>query len=143
MNLSTAFPSAFLKASDLQGRPCTVTIEQVTMEEIGQGRDKERKLLISFVGKTKKLVCNKTNAGTIGRLYGEETDGWIGAKITLVEREVEFQGDMVWSIRVSLQKPSAAPANPAPFKAHRPAPIPAQHEPESADESEASDDIPF
>lgn len=111
MKISEAFPSNFLKADDLRGQPVIVTIDSAAVEEIGQGRDKERKLIIGFRGKEKKLICNKTNAGTIGKLYGDETEAWLGQKITLVPREVEYGGEMVWAIRVSLQKPGgAAPA---------------------------------
>lgn len=116
MNINEAFPSDYLKADDLKGANVTVTIEDVGIEEIGQGQQKERKLILSFAGKKKRLVCNKTNANTIGKLYGTETDAWIGKAITLSPREVEFQGDMVWAIRVSLQKPvtAGAPAPKAP-----------------------------
>ena len=105
MKVGDAFPSNFLKASDLEGKDVTVTIEEVTLETIDKD-EKESKLLIAFKGKTKKLVCNKTNAKVIEKLYGDDTDGWIGKKITLTPREVEFQGDTVWAIRVSLKKPA-------------------------------------
>jgi len=114
MKLNEAFPSNFLKAADLNGQSVTVTIETVTLEELGQGRDKEQKLCISFRGKEKKLICNKTNAGTISKMYGDDTDAWIGQRITIAPREVEFQGDMVWAIRVSLAKPAAVTVAPAP-----------------------------
>jgi len=143
MKLSDAFQSNFLKASDLAGKTVTVTIESVDMEELGKGRDKEAKLIIGFVGKAKKLVCNKTNAGTIAKLYGDETDNWLGKPITIAAREVEFQGDMVWAIRVSLQKPGT-------FKqAAAPAPAPAQLPPSQLTEppdgfgEPASDEPPF
>jgi hypothetical protein len=115
MNINDAFPSDYLKADDLKGANVTVTISEVGIEEIGQGQQKEQKLILSFTGKKKRLVCNKTNANTIGKLYGTETDVWIGKSITLAPREVEFQGDMVWAIRVSLQKPLSGPAK-APTK---------------------------
>ncbi len=51
------------------------------------------------------MVCNKTNANTITKLYGDDTDAWIGKPITLCAREVEFQGEMVLAIRVSLKAP--------------------------------------
>lgn len=108
MNVNDAFPSDFLKADDLKGKTITVTIAKVTIEEIGQGNQKERKLVLAFVGKDKRLVLNKTNAGTISKLYGGETDDWLMKSITLQPREVEYQGDMVWAIRVSLQKPGAS-----------------------------------
>lgn len=107
MNISTAYPSNYLKADDLNGKSVTVVIQKVELEEIGQGRDKERKPVLYFRGKDKGVVLNKTNANTITKLYGGETDEWVGKAITLVPREVEFQGEMVLSIRVSLQKPGA------------------------------------
>ena len=114
MKMTDAFPSSFLKADDLGGKQVEVTIESVTMEELGQGADKQQKLIIAFRGKDKKLVCNKTNANTIAGLYGDDTDAWVGQKIAIMPREVEFQGKSVWAIRVSLQKPAAAKAKPAP-----------------------------
>lgn len=120
MKISEAFPSNFLKCDDLNGKAVTLTIESAEMEEIGQGREKENKLIIAFRKTEKKLVCNKTNATTIGKLYGDDTDGWIGQRITLVPKEVEFQGELMWAIRVSLQKPAAtataAPVQPAPVE---------------------------
>jgi len=117
MKLSEAYPSSFLKADDLQGRDVIATISSVELESIGQGADKEQKLVIGFRGKEKKLVCNKTNAGTIGQLYGDETDDWIGKQVILTARDVEYQGKTTLAIRVSLKKPAtaaAAPAKPAP-----------------------------
>ena len=117
MKLSEAYPSSFLKADDLQGRDVIATISSVELESIGQGADKEQKLVIGFKGKEKKLVCNKTNAGTIGQLYGDETDDWIGKQVILTARDVEYQGKTTLAIRVSLKKPAtaaAAPTKPAP-----------------------------
>jgi hypothetical protein len=132
MKTSQAFPSDYLKASDLKGKSVNVTIESVEMVDMGQGRDKESKLLIWFVGKQKGLVCNKTNAGTIEKLTGsDETNNWVGKQITLCAREVEFQGDMVWAIRVSLK----APGNPAPAVS---APAP-----EPPDDEVGSQEVPF
>ena len=132
MKTSQAFPSDYLKASDLNGKSVNVTIESVEMVDMGQGRDKESKLLIRFVGKQKGLVCNKTNAGTIEKLTGsDETDNWVGKQITLCAREVEFQGDMVWAIRVSLKAPGAATQAPAPAA------------PEPADGEDGGSEVPF
>ena len=108
MKLNEAFPSNYVTAADLGGKDVTLTIEDVTMQELGQGHDKENKLCIAFVGKQKAMVCNRTNANTIAKLYGDDTDNWLGQKITIGPREVEFKGEMVWAIRVSLLKPAAA-----------------------------------
>lgn len=139
MKLSQAFPSNFLKADDLQGKSFTVTIADVALEELGQGAQKDTKLVLTFQGKTKKMILNKTNAGAVSKLYGDETDNWIGQQITLSPREVEFQGQPVLAIRVSILKPqAAAPAAP---KA-KPAPVkrqPVEEQPELPDEPPADD----
>ena len=118
MKIGQAYPSNFLKADDLQGKDVVVTIEGCELESIGQGHDKQDKLILHFVGKQKAMVLNKTNAKTIAKLYGDETDDWVGKRITLSPREVEFQGDMVLAIRVSLRAPgSVASAAPVPVAA--------------------------
>jgi len=98
-----------------------VTISEVTQEILGQGKDAQQKLVASFVGKKKAMVLNKTNAKTIAKLYGDETDGWTSKRITIGAREVEFQGDMILALRVSLKAPAAAGA-PAKAAA-KPAPV--------------------
>lgn len=111
MKLNEAFPSNFLKADDLQGKNITVEISEVTFEEIGQGRDKESKIIVAFKGKDKKLICNKTNANTIAKLTGsDDTDDWVGHRIILTAREVDYQGTPMLAIRVSLTKPASAQA---------------------------------
>jgi len=136
MKLSEAYPSKFLKADDLVGRTVNVIISAVALEDVGKPGESNRKLVISFSGKEKKLVCNKTNAAVIGKLYGQDTDTWIGKPITLLAREVEFQGDTVWAVRVSLQAPTLAGGNQAaPTPAPKPAPAPATQAPD--------EDVPF
>jgi hypothetical protein len=115
MKLNDAYPSRFLTAEDLNGKDIAVTIASVELEDIGQGHDKSKKLVISMTGKKKAFVVNKTNAGTIAKVLGtDETEEWVDRQIIIGPREVEFQGNMVWSIRVSLKKPATAAAKPAP-----------------------------
>src|SRR6476659_477300 len=106
MKISDVFPSKYLKAEDLEGASVTVTIEEVKREEVGP--KKESKPVISFAETLKRLVLNKTNAATIAKLYGEETDEWLGKRIILYPKDTEFQGEMVLAVRVSLQKPTGA-----------------------------------
>lgn len=135
MKLSEAFPSNYLKAEDLNGRDVHVWIQSVEMQEIGQGREKQNKPVLTFKGKQKQFVCNITNAKTIAKLYGDDTDDWIGKPITLCSREVEFQGDMVLAIRVSLKAPPTGQQTPA--KATPVAPPPA------APDDQDGQDVPF
>lgn len=96
MEISTVFGGDALKAADLQGTEPTVTIEGVTMKDFDDGN----KLIISFVGKSKSLVCNKTNANRIAHAHGTNTDNWVGKQIVLYTDLVDFQGRTVEAIRV-------------------------------------------
>jgi len=55
------------------------------------------------------MVLNKTNARDIAKLlHSEETDDWVGKRITLCPREVECKGTMV--ARVESAGPKAGSA---------------------------------
>lgn len=107
MELSTVFNSDTLKAADLQGREHTVVIATVELKEFNDGN----KLVLSFQGAKKTMVCNKTNANRIAYMHGTNTDGWIGKEITLYPDLVDFQGKTVEAIRV--RPPVARAAQPA------------------------------
>jgi hypothetical protein len=100
MNINDAFPSKYLKASDLPDEGSQAfTIERIEIEEIG--RDKDRKPVIYFEEGHKGLVCNKTNARTIAKVLGsEDFEDWTGKSISLFRAEVDFQGEMIEAIRV-------------------------------------------
>lgn len=103
MTIDDAFPSKYLKASDLpEHGTMAVKIEKVTIEEIG--RKKDRKPVIHFDDCDKAMPLNKTNANTIAKVAGSrEFEDWIGKTILLHRAEVEFSGEMVEAIRVSLK----------------------------------------
>lgn len=66
------------------GRDITVTIEGVKGGELtAVGGKKNKKPIISFVGKEKKFVCNVTNAKTIAAMYGNFVEEWKGKRIAL------------------------------------------------------------
>lgn len=109
MKTSEAFPSDYLKAADLNGQSVTVTIASAELIEFGKDKDKETKLLLKFVGKKRGLICNKTNCKTIEKVLGsDDTDDWVGKRIILEAREVEFGTEVVMAIRVSLKSPQQA-----------------------------------
>ena len=114
MNFDEMFPSRFLKASDLNG-PTRLKIEAIRREEIGD----ESKYVVTFVGHEKALVLNKTNAKTIAKMYGRDTDNWIGRWITLIATQVDFRGEMVDAVRVKFEPPkprlAPKPASPPPM----------------------------
>lgn len=97
MNINTAFPSKYLKSTDLQGRRATVEINSVEMQTIG----KDEKLVLYFKDKSKGLVLNKTNAITISEIVGsEDTDNWPGVMVVIYPTKTDFQGKRVDTIRV-------------------------------------------
>jgi hypothetical protein len=114
MKLNEAFPSPYLKAEDLNGKTVTVVIASAGIERLGQGKDAQDKLVISFSGKAKKMVCNKTNANMIAYLHGDDTDHWIGKAITIESRPVEFQGNIKPALRVVGKAPQVAAPTPPP-----------------------------
>jgi hypothetical protein len=100
MKISEIFQSKYLKAGDLPEEGSqSVTIEKIGLEEIG--KDKETKIVLYFEELSQSMICNKTNARTIARLFAsEDLDDWVGKTIRLYRTEVDFQGDMVDAIRV-------------------------------------------
>ena len=114
MNINDAFPSKYLKASDLKGQAVLVVIARVDEEEIGD--DKTMKMVAYFHGKERGIVLNKTNAQMIASKHGPETDGWAGAEIELYPDKTSFQGQLVDCLRVRIPVPPATSSDEeAPF----------------------------
>lgn len=103
MNINSAFPSKFLKESDLDEQGELVTIKGVKIEKVGS--DNDQKPVVYFSEKDKGLVLNKTNSKKIMSIAGSaETDGWKGVKIVIFPTETEFAGETVGCIRVRAPK---------------------------------------
>ena len=103
MKIDEMFPSRFLKSSDLSGRDLTATINEIAEEMF-----REDKKFVLVFQECKPLILNKTNARTISLLYGEDTENWLGKKITLFTTEVSFRGETTVGIRVRTQEPPDA-----------------------------------
>lgn len=149
MRIGQAFPSKYLKASDLpEGQFIGVTIDRVQVENVaGNGQAEEDKPVLYFVGKEKGLVLNRTNSQAIADVFGDETDDWTGKRILIYATETLFQGTMKPCIRVKVQKGKPAPAPSAAPKPAAPKPTPAQAEYAGEEPATAAaaqtDDIPF
>jgi len=138
MDLNALYPSNYLKASDLQGREVTVTIDRVVVEKLGQ----DDKPIMYFQGKQKGVVLNKTNATNIGSVYGSETTAWTGKKVTLFPAWVDFQGKSVQAIRI---RPAFDQQAQAPQPVPQQQPTQPQYPPQSQTGNGGlpSDQIPF
>ena len=122
MRISEAFPSNYLKASDLGHREWKLTMSRVEMENLGS----EMKPVLYFHGAEKGLVLNKTNSEMIVLMYGDETNAWSGQELVVKPDKTSFQGKIVDCIRVVWHGgrpngPIPAAATQAPFT---PPPLP-------------------
>jgi len=112
INIDTYYQSTTnaLKASDLpagkQARVTIMDIEEVLFK--GDDGKEQKKIRLSFVGKEKGLILNKTNAMTIGHVYGPDTDSWKGKEIFLFSTKVTFGDGMVDAIRINMPLQEAA-----------------------------------
>lgn len=131
-NINDAFPSNYLKASDLKGRAIVVIMDRVEFEPVGQ--KKEMKPVLYFQGKEKGIVLNKTNANKIQSIADSPvTEDWKGRAIIIYPTETSFQGEMVDCIRVKAAPPGT----------RRPAPAAPLPEPEPEFQPLDDSDIPF
>lgn len=103
-------PKDTLFAFDLDGKDVTLEIASVVAGElIGEQGRKSKKPMISFVGTTKKLAANTTNCRAIVALYGSnETNDWIGKRITLFATTCDFGGKTVDCLRIRPTIPKPA-----------------------------------
>src|SRR5678816_1953418 len=91
---------------DEHGGEVALQIESVAADElVGEKGRKSRKPHVKFVGVPKRLALNKTNGKTIKRLYGKETNDWVGKWVTLYSTTTEFDGEQRDCIRIRPQRP--------------------------------------
>jgi hypothetical protein len=107
MRKSDLFPSKYLKADDLKGKPITLKIKEVTQEIIQNGGESKKKPVVHFVGTAKQLILNATNYDSIALLHGDETDEWVGRSIQVYPDVTDMQGKTVPCVRINRAKPPA------------------------------------
>jgi hypothetical protein len=107
-----AFPSKYLKADDLKGRPVTVEIKDAPQETLtGFDGTKQQKTVLYFTGTSKKLVLNRTNWNAVADVTGEEdSDRWAGHRIELFPSTTEMNGRTLPCIRI--RTPAVRAAQP-------------------------------
>ena len=132
MKSTDVFPSEYLRAADLKGRDVTVTMDSMETKDIGS----DHKPVLYFKNAEKGLVMNKTNWNMIAEIYGDESDDWMGKKITLYPTRVDFQGKRVDAIRVKAvgSNGNVAPGRHQPHDDPPPPPVPTH---------DLDDEIPF
>jgi hypothetical protein len=105
MKMNDLFPSKYLRAADLAGKPRVVTIEKVTHEDFKDDGVAVKKTVIHFRKNgtaTAPVVVNKTNWKMLVAITGsDDDDNWAGHRIELRSEKVNSPGGrIVDSIRV-------------------------------------------
>jgi hypothetical protein len=132
--------SRYFKAADMPTEK-KLRIKDVTDEHIGEGKDKERKLVVWFTNDARGLVLNRTNNRTIRGAFGDACDGWKGKIIVVFPTQDEFRGRMVPVLRVRIPPPKEANGQTA-VKPTPPA-APPDELAEMLDDDELNDAVPF
>ncbi len=101
----------WLKAEDLSNNAVKVKIDKIGIEKFDTGN----KFVLSFVGKEKQLVLNKTNAKVIANSYGDDEGAWQGQEIIMYPTVTEYQGSTVPCIRVRIDQPVVDEGDEPPF----------------------------
>ena len=117
--------SRFFKAEDLSAEK-KFRIKAVTEEEVGMGKDKERKLVVWFTNDSRGLVLNRVNNRTLRGAFGDACDGWIGKVIVIFPTMAEFRGTMKPALRVRIPPPKQAAGNVQTAKPKPPEPDPVE-----------------
>jgi hypothetical protein len=140
MNINDIFTSKYLRAADVQGQH-QLTIARTAMEQLGD----ETKLVLYFKGSDKGMVMNKTNSNNVAKVYGPETNGWIGKPIVIATAMTDYQGQSVACLR--LYPPQQTQHAPQPVQQ---APLPGQLSTGQGQQvapdpfhAEVDDEIPF
>ena len=113
-SIDDVFPSSgnHLKAEDLKGNAVKVTISSYEIVEFKGKNGTEKKPILTFEGKEKTLVCNKTNARMIAKNTGsQELDDWAGKTIIIYPTETDFGGEIVPCLRVKEEIPEVGDPN--------------------------------
>jgi hypothetical protein len=102
----------FFKAADMP-QAKKLRIKEITEEEIGAGKDKEKKLCVWFTNDQRGLVLNRTNNRTLRGAFGDVCDGWKGKIVVVFPTQDDFRGRMVPVLRVRIPPPKEANGQPA------------------------------
>lgn len=96
----------YIAGDMLVGRPITLTIDRVEIEEIitpTTGEVTEKPILF-FKESKRPLILNKTNAAALAKVFGRETDQWTGKAVELFAETVKAFGKVHNAARVRVAK---------------------------------------
>jgi len=106
MRANEAFPSKYLKSSDVKEPPRVAVISHLAKEKIGKGPDAEEKWVLYFED-CKPLVLNRTNWDALEEAFGD-SDDWPGHKAKIKAARTQFQGKPTDGTRLEAIVPKPA-----------------------------------
>ena len=106
-NINDLLGGTYLSADNVQ-QPLLVTIVGTERIEL----DRQTRVSVQFEELSKPLLTNKTNLGTLAKLFGGETAQWVGLQAILQTEPVSFQGKTVNGLRVKPYQPPVQQAEP-------------------------------
>lgn len=96
------FPGRFIKAGEMHGKDVTLTIKTVYRDML-EGNDgiEKAQAIISLVETPREWALNKTNALRLRAMFGDDTDAWVGRRVTLFpEPDSSGMSDSGFCLRV-------------------------------------------
>jgi hypothetical protein len=81
------YPGRFLKAGELHGKKVTLTISDITTEELVGDSGKKVKGILAFKETPKAIALNRTNGTCLREMFGRKLSEWIGKRITIFPGE--------------------------------------------------------
>src|SRR5262249_27273819 len=121
MKRDDVFPSKYLKAADLSGKPVVVTIERAVLETLKSPEGRAQDKIVLYLKSTKKsFPLNLTTWDAVADIAGDDTDDWSGHRIELYTTTTQMGGKVVDCIRVRapsqrslpIKKPKKQPEAP-------------------------------
>lgn len=102
----------WLAEADLKGKAHKVTISKTEIVETESENDEGvkrmvNKIQLSFEGRDKQLLLNKTNANIIKDKLGDEETDWLGHEIIMYPTTTPFKGVITPCIRVRFEEEMA------------------------------------
>lgn len=110
MKWQALFPGSYLSAVEMGDRLITGTITDVKKVELDQeDGTKKARGCVFFQGTTRGWVMCKTTAQCVAAMFGEDTAGWMGKRITLYATEVQVGKERKPAVRVKGSPDLTAP----------------------------------
>lgn len=112
MNYRKLIQSDYIAADEFGGSEPTLTITRVQLIKFeDDGGKAKSKGVVSFKERDRAWILNRTNAECLAAMFGHETDGWHGKRVTLCAQSVRFGGETKNGIRIKGSPDLAQPVS--------------------------------